>query len=194
MLASVGLIVVGQTSYEKEILTKRVKTDSLFGDTSSSILPAEEIEHFEGLHYFPVDANYKIQAKFVKKIGKVFEMQTSTDRTPTYRMYGYIKFTLNGEVCKLNLYQQMIAMEDFIPAGDYLFCPFRDSTNKDSTYGGGRYLDFKLSDIENKSVIVDFNTCYNPYCAYSYRYSCPVPPKENSLKIRVEAGVKKWHD
>ena len=192
---SLTLTAFGQDDYIKSIMEKRAETDSVFSDTSGSILPRAEIEYFNGLNYYPVDVEYKIEAKFTKKIGKPFEMQTSTSRKPMYRQYGYVKFTLNGEKCKLNLYQQIIAMEDHEPANEYLFCPFRDLTNKDSTYGGGRYLDFKLADVTGKqTIVIDFNTCYNPYCAYSYRYSCPVPPKENGLKVKIEAGVKKWHE
>ena len=71
---------------------------------------------------------------------------------------------------------------------DYLFLPFTDKTNGDSSYGGGRYLDLKLP--EGDSIIIDFNQAYNPYCAYNDKYSCPVPPKSNNLDIEVLAGVK----
>ncbi len=189
-----GLVVNGQTAYEQSILLKRAKTDSSFRDTSVSILPKSEIEHFSGLHYFPVSEEYKVEAKFVKKVGKSFEMQTSTSRKPIYRQYGYLTFTVEGQKGKLYLYQQVASLENSDTVNGYLFCPFRDLTNKDSSYGGGRYLDFKLTETENRVVTIDFNTCYNPYCAYNNRYSCPVPPKENTLKFRIEAGVKKWHD
>lgn len=194
VLVITGGMVKSQTTYENRILLERVKTDSIFSDTAASILPKSEVKHFEGLHYFPVDSNYKVEAKFFKQVGKSFEMQTSTSRKPIYRQYGYLKFTVSGERGKLYLYQQVKSMENDTPVNAYLFCPFRDLTNKDSSYGGGRYLDFKLSELEDKSVIVDFNMCYNPYCAYNNRYSCPVPPIENTLKFRIEAGVKKWHD
>jgi uncharacterized protein (DUF1684 family) len=78
---------------------------------------------------------------------------------------------------------------------DYLYLPFKDFTNGESTYGGGRYLDFKMSDIqENQTIIIDFNKAYNPYCAYSDGYSCPIPPSENHLQVFIEAGEKNIKD
>ena len=73
-----------------------------------------------------------------------------------------------------------------------LFLPFKDKTNANGSYGGGRYIDIKISDIENGKVILDFNKAYNPWCAYSDGYSCPIPPKENHLKIAVTAGEKEY--
>jgi uncharacterized protein (DUF1684 family) len=73
---------------------------------------------------------------------------------------------------------------------NYLFVPFKDMTNGKETYGGGRYLDLETTDIQNDSVILDFNKAYNPYCAYSNGYSCPIPPKENHLAVSIEAGEK----
>ena len=74
---------------------------------------------------------------------------------------------------------------------DYLFLPFTDPTNGVTTYGGGRYLDLMIP--ATKVVQLDFNKAYNPYCAYSGNYSCPIPPEENHLEIEIKAGVKKYH-
>ena len=72
---------------------------------------------------------------------------------------------------------------------DYLFLPFLDATNGIETYGGGRYLDVYI--FENQTNIkIDFNLSYNPYCAYSHRYSCPIPPHENTLTVEINAGEK----
>ena len=71
---------------------------------------------------------------------------------------------------------------------NYLFIPFGDATNGHKSYGGGRYVevDFTNSDF----LLIDFNKSYNPYCAYSNRYSCPKVPLENILNITINAGVK----
>jgi hypothetical protein len=71
---------------------------------------------------------------------------------------------------------------------DFLFLPFNDYTNGNETYGGGRYLDLRIPD--GSTIILDFNKAYNPYCAYTDRYSCPVPPKENSITTYIYAGVQ----
>jgi len=75
---------------------------------------------------------------------------------------------------------------------DYLFLPFSDTTNGNETYIGGRYIDCRIQkDLE---WTIDFNKAYNPYCAYNYKYSCPIVPMENDLPIAIIAGVKKFHD
>jgi uncharacterized protein (DUF1684 family) len=71
---------------------------------------------------------------------------------------------------------------------NYLFIPFKDKTSGNETYGGGRYLDVTVPNSE--LTWLDFNTAYNPYCAYSYRYSCPIPPTVNTLPIEIRAGEK----
>ena len=72
---------------------------------------------------------------------------------------------------------------------DYLFLPFGDLTNTKETYGGGKYLDLKIP--KSDKIILDFNQSYQPYCAYNaFDYNCPIVPKENKLKVRIEAGVK----
>jgi uncharacterized protein (DUF1684 family) len=75
---------------------------------------------------------------------------------------------------------------------NYLFVPFKDLSSGKETYGGGRYLDFETTAIKEDLVILDFNKAYNPYCAFSSGFSCPIPPKENHLNVRVEAGEKNF--
>ena len=70
--------------------------------------------------------------------------------------------------------------------------PFSDLTSGNESYIGGKYIDMKVP--EGNTIIIDFNTSYNPYCAYNEGYSCPIPPKENDLMVEVRAGVKKFHD
>ncbi len=70
----------------------------------------------------------------------------------------------------------------------HLFLPFTDLTNGDQTYGGGRYIDLSRADVEKKEVWIDFNHAYNPWCAYSDGYNCPVPPRENALPVAILAG------
>ena len=114
-------------------------------------------------------------------------MKTTTSRLPVYVKYGEITFTLKGKPHKLNVYQNqdLVKKEGY---ENYLFLPFLDDTNGDTTYGGGRYIDTRQP--EGNTMIVDFNTAYNPYCAYNERYSCPIVPRENYLETKIKAGVK----
>jgi uncharacterized protein (DUF1684 family) len=162
-------------------------------DSTSGVLNLSEINNFQGLSYYDVDTNYRIQARFIKNIGKRFKMITSTDRRPVYRRYGFVEFTTHDTICHLTVYQNMelsgffhfSARKDY---KDYLFIPFRDVTSGKETYGGGRFLDARIP--KNDILLIDFNLNYNPYCAYSERYSCPIPPTENTLKVSILAGEK----
>lgn len=174
-------------SYKDSIIELRVKHMGELMDTSNHILNQTEIDHFEGLAYFEVDSNYRIAGLFTKSIGKKFKMPTSTDRLPVYRRYGYVDFEIGGIVNRLTVYQNM-ALKKKKEYKNYLFIPFRDATTGKESYGGGRYLDFQIP--AKKNVQLDFNRIYNPYCVYSYRYSCPIPPEENTLTVPIKAGEK----
>lgn len=158
-----------------------------FRDPAKSPLPEADRATFQGLERFAPDARYLVSARFKARPGKEFAMPTTTDRTPTYRSMGRLVFKLDGRRMQLTVYQNSDLVKD--PAYvDHLFVPFTDLTNGESTYGGGRYLDLKGP--LGRDVVLDMNRAYNPYCAYGGRYSCPIPPAENHLTVRVEAGVK----
>jgi len=172
---------------KEAIELKRKEHIQELSDVSKGILNAEEIKLLGEVTYFDYDTNFVFQGKFTKDIGKKFEMPTSTERTPIYRRFGYIDFKIDKDSFRLEVYQNidLIKQKEY---KNYLFIPFKDATSSHSTYGGGRYIDFEIS--ENDQIKLDFNTAYNPYCAYSYRYSCPIPPTVNYLKIEINAGEK----
>lgn len=176
----------GQT-YKDSILQLRQDHLNELMDSTAGVLNSEEIQHFKGTSYFDVNEEMIIHATFKKKKGKKFKMPTSTERTPIYRRYGYLNFELDGRMNQLTVYQNM-ELKDREGFEDYLFVPFRDATSGITTYGGGRYLDFKIP--SSNEVLIDFNLTYNPYCAYSIRYSCPVPPTSNTLVVQILAGEK----
>lgn len=184
--------LVFSQDYESKILTYRDSINEVFGDPEQSILKESDLQDFQGLHFYEVDEDFEVKAKFKRiRNGKTFKMKTSTDRLPTYRPYGLLKFKINGVKETLTVYQN-IELSKNKEYSDYLFIPFTDLTSGDESYGGGRYLDIKISDLSRATI--DFNYCYNPYCAYNDTYSCPIPPSENHLEIAINAGVKKWHD
>lgn len=180
-----------QATVEPMSYTQKVKKhqDSMslsFTSGANGVLLKEDLKDPHPLEYYSPDSGYRVKAEFKRIVeGESFQMQTSTDRLPVYTPYGKLKFVLLGDSLELTLYQS----QDY---PDYLFCPFKDLTNGTETYGAGRYLDFNMKDTAG--TIIDFNYCYNPLCAYNYNYSCPIPPVENHLSIRIEAGVKKWHE
>ena len=122
----------------------------------------------------------------------VFDMMTYSGVTRKYRQYAVLSFEAAGQAQTLRLYQNLTLIEKDSSYKDYLFLPFKDLTNGEATYGGGRYLDFRLKDIQNGKLMIDFNKNYNPYCAYSDGYNCPIPPLQNHLNIEVSAGEKNF--
>lgn len=174
-----------------DVLAFQAKINSEFANREESPLTEKDFENFKTLQFFPVDLKYRIMAKFIPIENALpFEMTTTTDRKPMYRAYGNLIFEVDGIACRLTVYQNLDLMkkEEY---KNYLFIPFTDLTNSTETYGGGRYLDLELP--LNEDVLLDFNKAYNPYCAYNYKYSCPIPPMENDLNVFIKAGVKRFH-
>ncbi|NOZ47214.1 MAG: DUF1684 domain-containing protein [Chlorobi bacterium] len=179
------------TQYIHEIMQMRNDINHEFSDSSQSPLDKEDIAHFTGLKFFKPDYNYRVKAKFIRtKNEEPFKMPTTTERMPEYVKYGELHFSISDSNLVLSAYQSLDLVNDSVYF-DYLFIPFTDLTNGFSTYGGGRYLDIRYHGED--TVILDFNKCYNPYCAYASRWSCPIPPEENFLNISIKAGVKSYH-
>ena len=102
-----------------------------------------------------------------------------------------LTFKLHDSLLHLYVYQFEALMKKE-KLKDYLFVPFGDATSGFESYGGGRYIEFYISDIKNNQVILDFNKAYNPYCAYTTGYNCPIPPLENLLIVAIPAGEKNY--
>ena len=183
---------IGQENQIKlaEDFQKQLNTE--FKDSLHSPLLEEDLAHFDALDFYPISKKFIVEASFVRtKKEKVFKMKTSTERTPMYKKYGELHFEIDGKKFQLNVYQN-IELSSKPGFKDYLFLPFSDKTNGKETYIGGRYIDMRMQ--KTKTVIINFNKAYNPYCAYNYKYSCPIVPLENDLAIEIKAGVKKFHD
>jgi hypothetical protein len=180
---------------QKDLLaSKKFQTElnNSYADSLKSPLTTEDLNHFKGLDFFPIDEKYIVEATFVRtKKEKAFAMKTTTSRTPLYKKYGELHFSIDGKEFKLNVYQN-VDLNKKPGYDDYLFLPFSDLTCGKESYIGGRYVDMRIQ----KGTIwtIDFNKAYNPYCAYNYKYSCPIVPLENDLDIEILAGVKKFHD
>ncbi len=159
-----------------------------YADKKSSPLKGDDFKNFKELPFFPINESYKVLANFERTPNEpIFEMPTSGPKKPLYTQYGIAKFTLNGKELSLRIYQNQKLMLDPEYA-THLFIPFNDKTNGETTYDSGRFLDLEIP--EGDTIVIDFNKAYNPYCAYSDGYSCPIPPKENDLDTEINAGVK----
>ncbi len=144
------------------------------------------------IHFYNIDESYRVTATF-KKITdtKGFEMSTSSGVRKKYFLYGQLSFMLHDSLLHLFVYQSADLMKQE-KYKDYLFVPFGDATSGFESYGGGRYLEFYFGDIQNNQVVLDFNKAYNPYCAYTTGFNCPIPPKENLLTVSIPAGEKNY--
>ncbi len=177
--------------YYQEIKAYQDTMNTEFANPKISPLMEDDVFHFKKLDFFTIDSSYRIIAHLKVTPGELpFQMKTTTSRKPIYVLYGEVSFIIKGVAYKLNIYQNLdlIKKEGY---KDYLFIPFNDLTNGFESYGGGRYIDLKIP--EGDSLTIDFNKCYNPYCAYNHTYSCPIPPEENVLNCKIMAGVKKFH-
>lgn len=163
------------------------KMNADFKDASKSPLKKKDLKDFDGLDFFPVDSSYVVRAKLKRKPNcQWFKMRMTDGAVSEERIYGVLDFELKDKHFKLNVYQGKELMDQ--PGWeDYLFLPFLDDTNGNTTYGGGRYVDLRIP--KNDTITIDFNTAYSPYCAYNENYSCPIVPRENYLDIKVKAGV-----
>jgi uncharacterized protein (DUF1684 family) len=172
---------IGETPFQ-------VKMNADFKDASKSPLKAKDLKSFEGLDFFPFDEDFVVKAKLERTPeAEWFKMKTTTDRLSKERVYGILSFQLKGKPFTLKVYQ---GEENMNTEGleDYLFLPFLDETNGETTYGGGRYIDLRIP--KGDSMEIDFNRAYNPYCVYNDKYSCPIVPRDNYIDLKVEAGLK----
>jgi len=175
--------------YVKEMQTYREEKDKLFAEGEASPLDRKQKQIFEKLNYYPVSQAYRIIADFEKfPLQENMQINTSTGVTRVFKKHGKATFQLNN-----SLHELLVLKSTDRLTADVLFIPFTDETSGRETYGAGRYLDAEMSSNNgNNKIILDFNTAYNPYCAYNPTYECPLPPQENMLTIRIEAGEKNY--
>ncbi len=167
----------------------RQEIDQFMRHHPQSPLDRAARKKFKGLSYYPEETRFIFDLAISRfpDDDPLIPMQTSTSDIVEYRRWGEVHFVVDGEEASLVIFSG--------PAGDDLFLPFKDATNNDATYGAGRYMDSHrpgLWRLSEDSLRLDFNYAYNPYCAYSPYYSCPLPPRENWLKVAIQAGEKKF--
>lgn len=185
----VGIAKVQAQSFAEEIVEHRKEYRAEFLKSPNSPLKEEDLEF---LDFYEPDEQYLVKCKFkFAKKSIPFELPTYSGITKTYQKFGTLHFKIKGQKQTLAVYRSLALAQNPLYR-DYLFLPFKDLTNAKETYGGGKYIDLRLKDLESRPILVDFNKAYNPYCAYSDGYNCPIPPQENHLKIEIKAGEKKF--
>jgi uncharacterized protein (DUF1684 family) len=161
-----------QANYKKELF-EVIKSDTAF------------------VRFYEPDVHYRVAAR-VEMVSSpsFFAMSASGKSSLKAKQFAKLHFTLNGKPYELYAYQLGFLLEK--NNKDDFFVPFIDEGSGTASYEGGRYLDFKVSDIVNNNLTIDFNKAYNPYCAFTTGYNCPIPPAENTLPVAIAAGEKKF--
>ncbi len=171
-------------NYQKEYEQWRTEYINEFKTSDNSPLKKSQLKD---LRFFPADSMWRIPAVFMPTPGKQpREFPTSSGSVKSYLQVGILTFKINEISYSLVVFKRVLPPG--APADDYVFVPFKDYTNGEFSYGGGRYMDFKMSDLLKTPFYIDFNKAYNPYCAYTDGYSCPIPPDENYLNTEIKAG------
>ena len=137
---------------------------------------------FHGIDYYPANEAFRVTAKFVAEPVKI-PILNILGQTEPMESPGYAVFRLNGQELRLRP-----VLEE--PDAKELFYIFRDQTSGKETYGAGRFLYSGMP--KDGQVVLDFNKAYNPPCAFTPYATCPLPPAENRLPIRLEAGEKNY--
>ena len=173
-----------QLSYNETILQHRQHYKEEFITEERSPIHGTDTAY---LRFFAPDEQYRLTTQFtLTPDAQPFDMPTSSGKTKKFRQYGLISFRIHDTACTLQVFQNL-GLKDPKYA-DHLFIPFTDGTTYTETYGGGRYLDLTTNDIKDGKLVIDFNKCYNPYCAFAGGYNCPIPPVENRLPVAIPAG------
>lgn len=175
--------------YRQQTIEFRKKQNAIFKSGDKSPLSQDDKKEFVALKYYPYDPEYVVEANFTPvDDNSTIQVTTTMNQVSDYEKYGYLDFNLKGESYRL-LVMYGPQYRNHPEYHNFLSLYFTDQTNGDETYEVGRYLELRAP--LKKKVVLNFNNTYNPYCAYRYGYSCPIPPKENHLNTKLQAGVKK---
>ncbi|MFC4358709.1 DUF1684 domain-containing protein [Halobium salinum] len=181
---------VSENDWRSDLQTHRDEKDEFLREHPHSPLPEGEREGFEGLDYFDPDPAYRFELDLQEADEKeTLTVETTTDGVREYVAWGVFRFDLDEEEHTLRAFRNAGDDED-----EGFWLPFRDGTSGEETYGAGRYVDLDADEdrTDDGRWVVDFNRAYNPFCAYSAAYECPLVPASNWLETRIEAGEKTY--
>lgn len=162
----------------------RQQKNEFFRSSAQSPLSPEKRKRFTGLRYYPYNSALDLKLAVLPFVDRSdVQLKTTTGENRWFRRYGKITFAVHDETARLTLFQ----------TGATFFLPFVDASAGVETYSGGRYLEPKQ--LAGFEIHVDFNQAYNPFCAFSDGWSCPITPAENRLRVPIAAGEKiPWSD
>jgi uncharacterized protein (DUF1684 family) len=169
--------------YKLELEKFREEKHDFFKNSAGSPFVEKNIP-YTPVTFFPANQEFKVRGKLERFTSRKMVTITNSDGSESkYLKFAYAKFTLLNTECSLLILKALGFSNQYLTA-------FIDETSAITTYGGGRYLDIEIG--KSDQVELDFNKAYNPYCAYSGDYLCPLPPRENFIKVAIEAGEKDY--
>jgi uncharacterized protein (DUF1684 family) len=175
-----------QSDWLDELEAQRKGKNEFFRTGHDSPFHHQESSKFTGLKYFAPDPKYRIRVNLQRySRPETVTLVTSTGTQQKFHRVGYFEFEIDGRKLRLQAYRSAERVDN------ELFIAFKDGTSGKESYGAARYLDLEIT--QDDSYEIDFNYAYNPYCAYSADYVCPLPPRENWLDIEIRAGEKNYH-
>ncbi|PYR59222.1 MAG: hypothetical protein DMF91_15350 [Acidobacteria bacterium] len=137
---------------------------------------------FLGFRWFPIDERYRVTARFIKDPApRELKIPNTLGDVDTYTTEGVVEFSLNG---------QTLRMRPMTTRPKRFYFVFRDASSGHETYAAARFLYSDLRD--DGTTVLDFNEAYNPPCAFNPYTTCPIPPKENRLKVKILAGEQAY--
>ena len=182
-------LVLNDEQYVARIEKERHAKNDEFRRVQGSPLSAEQRQEIERLNYYTPNKTYRITAQFEPfPVRDTIAMRLTDGKDEKYLRWGRASSEWQKQQQRLTVFRKANGPDTT------LFIPFTDKTNGFDTYGGGRYLDAPKPSPDNQEITLDFNTAYNPYCAYNNDYACPVPPADNRLKVAIKAGEKSFHE
>ena len=191
LLISLNLSIYGQNdSYIASIEKQRAEKDIFMRDSASSPFHFKGEVKFEPLKYFSVDTNFVFKSKlFPFQQQDTVQIYGTKGEGRKVVKYGYVKINIGKKDYKINVYKGKSKQGE-----EYYSIWFTDKTTGKQSYYVGRYIDFELNSDKDFVYTIDFNLAYNPYCAYSYAYSCAIPPKEEYIPVPIKAGEMIFHN
>jgi uncharacterized protein (DUF1684 family) len=178
-----------ETRYINEVEQYRKEKNDYMKNNPDSPFNQDTTIQFEPLNYYDVDTGFVFKSRlFVYPQKDTITVYGTKGEERKAVRYGNIAFVYQNQPYKVNVYKGTTSGGE-----EYYSIWFTDKTTGDETYGVGRYIDFDINPDSNYVYTVDFNLAYNPYCAYSAKYSCAIPTKEDHLDLAVTAGEKKFH-
>jgi len=175
--------------YLSELMNERAEKDSSMQFDIYSPFKRDTSVNYSPLKYFEPDGDFIFKSKLYRNDppDTVFVLGTKGE-TRTVILIGQVHLDYKGNIYPVNVYKGFSANGQ-----PYYSIWFTDKTTGKETYGVGRYLDIDIFDDPEYVYTIDFNRAYNPYCAYTKLYTCPIPREEDYIDISIEAGEKNFH-